>query len=156
MKEHTIILILAVAFSINSNAQEEKKFYKGFFGDGRGLQIGYKNFENTKFYLGYVKSQEGILNSGFGAYFSYDEQNRLEIIPEANFNLGYIVMGELSLTTKSFNPTLGLNLANYVMIKAGYNFSFSANDFRGITFGVFVDIGREKHYLHLPPMKFMP
>ena len=64
-----------------------------------------------------------------------------------NYTVAYFLLGEMSLTTKSINPSIGLNIFNGLKIKTGYNFSIVQNGFNGLTFGVSLNLfGQDGYY----------
>ncbi len=150
------IIILAIIFSIFSHSQIKKTIDKIF--DASALQTGYANFGINYAYLGFDKRIDSqgdwiYVNVGAGSYISkFDD--KLQFVPEIHTNYtAMILMGEISLTTKAINPSIGINLLNAAKLKIGYNYSYDSQDFRGTSFAININIGN-KDYHHLPSMKF--
>jgi hypothetical protein len=113
-------------------------------------QIGYASFASSNAFLGldyrFGDAKDGTLNLGIGTYFgNFDTKSQTVLTPEihTNYSLAYFFLGEMSVTNKSINPSLGLNIFNVIKIKSGYNFPFSKSNFSGFTFGVSLNFGQE-------------
>ncbi len=154
MKKH--LIILAILFSIFSHSQMKKTILETF--DATALQTGYAYFGKNYGYIGFDKRIDPqndwiYINIGAGSYISnYD--SKLEFVPEIHTNYtAMILLGEISLTNKAVNPSIGINLLNAAKLKIGYNYSYNSQDFRGTSFAININIG-DKDYHHLPSMKF--
>jgi hypothetical protein len=148
----TIVLFLGISSNLHSQKAENLPSI--------ALQTGYAYMGKNYGYLGFDTrldtNEDNFVNVGVGSYISRFE-GKTQFIPEihTNANLGILlIMAELSATTKAVNPSLGLNIVNKIMLKSGYNFGYSKQDFRGITIGVNINFGT-KDYHYLKPMKFM-
>jgi hypothetical protein len=158
MKNHLKTIILFLGISSNLYSQEKKPFRISNY--SIAVQTGYACMGKNYVYLGFDKrldtNEDNFVNVGVGSYISRCG-GKTQFIPEihTNANLGILLlMAELSATTKAVNPSLGLNIVNKLMLKSGYNFGYSKEDFRGITLGVNFNFGT-KGYHYLKPMKFM-
>lgn len=154
MKRYLILLVILI--SGVSHSQMKNSINKIF--DASALQTGYANFGKNYAYLGFDKriDDQGdwiYANVGAGSYIS-NFDSKLEFIPEIHASYTVLIlMGEVSVTNKAVNPSIGLNLANSIKLKIGYNYSYDSQDFRGTAFAININIG-DKDYHHLPSMKF--
>jgi hypothetical protein len=120
---------------------------------GFASQIGYASFASSNAFLGldyrFGDVKDGTLNLGIGTYFGeFNTKTQSVFTPEihVNYSLAYFFLGEMSVTTKSINPSIGLNIFNGLKIKTGYNFSIVQNGFNALTFGVSLNIGQKGYY----------
>lgn len=121
------------------------------------LQAGYANIGSNYGYLCLDVSlsgeaSESCTNIGVGAFLG-SKNNELVALPEIHFNIipfgtlktdNYftkLFMTEVAATTKSFNPSIGINLLDFIKLKSGYAFPYDkSTDFKGVTFGVVIQI----------------
>ncbi len=120
---------------------------------GFASQIGYASFVSSNAYLGldyrFGDAKDGTLNLGIGTYLgSFNSKSKTDFTPEmhVNYSWAYFFLGEMSVTTKSINPSLGLNIFNGLKMKGGYNFPITNNGFRGFTFGMSLNFGQKGYY----------
>lgn len=123
-----------------------------------GLIAGYSNIGTNYGYFGLDArlndNKNPALNLGIGTYITSTEGNKI-LLPEfhvnykplqnANFFLN--PMTELSVTNKSFNPSVGINIFNFIKLKGGYTIPFnSETSFRGISVGITIGFGGKDYY----------
>lgn len=122
------------------------------------IQTGYANIGTNYGFFGLDTrlndTDKPALNLGLGMYITSTEGIKI-FIPEfhvnfkplQNSNFFLNPMTEISVTTKSFNPSLGINIFNFIKIKGGYNFPFNSNEnFSGFTFGLNIDFAGKGYY----------
>ncbi len=132
---------------------------KSNFFEATALQTGYSYIGKNYGYVGFDKRIDNrkdwiYINLGAGTLIGKLD-NKLEIVPEIHSNFTImILMFDVSLTTKSVNPSLGFNIYNRIKIKSGYNLSFKEENFEGITFGININLGKEDYH-YLAPIKFL-
>lgn len=154
MKKQTIIL--AIIILCNNFVQSQKQNFDFF--EATALQTGYAYFGKNYGYIGFDKRIDPqndwiYINIGAGSYIS-NLDSKLEFVPEIHTNYtAMILLGEISVTTKAINPSIGINLLNAAKLKIGYNYSYNSQDFRGTSFAININIG-DKDYHHLPSTKF--
>lgn len=145
MKRILISIILAFLASTYTQAQLSKT----------AINIGYENIHKSIGYLGAeyrfnkndLKNNHGPLNIGIGAY-TYRENKKFKIAPEVHLNKTWkhFLLTELSVSTKSFKPSVGLSLLNLGRLQFGYSIPIDNSEFKGFYFGFHILIGRSPFY----------
>ena len=147
------LILLCLITSINF-AQKKEAFF-----NATAIQTGYANIGKNFAYVCLEKRiDEGknwfFVNVGAGSYISYFD-NKIQFVPEFHVNATMaILMGQLAVTKMGFEPSIGLNISNYIQLKVGYNYSFAPQYFKGTTFGININFG-DKDYHYMAPMKII-
>jgi hypothetical protein len=145
-----ILLLINLCFSQIKNPKYE-------FFEATAFQTGYSYLGKNYSYIGFDKRIDdqktwAFTNIGVGTYVSYFE-NKTQFVPEFHTNITFLLLlAEVSVTNKAINPSLGFNIYNKYRIKSGYNFTYRKDDFKGITFGVNINLGSDSYH-YLSPMK---
>jgi hypothetical protein len=154
MKKKTFLsAILLFCMNIFQAQKQKNTFF-----DATAFQMGYAYLSKNCAILGFEKRIDNqndwiYINLGAGLLLS-NVGNNFQMAPEIHVNYTlFILMADASVTSKSLNPSLGLNIFNKVILKSGYNFAYRKGNFEGITFGININLGSDDYH-NMAPMKF--
>ncbi|MDR2205259.1 MAG: hypothetical protein LBE36_03780 [Flavobacteriaceae bacterium] len=145
----TLVLLLFLMIPVN------------IFSQGIALSIGYQHlgrsagFSGVDFRISDSEKGEYAFNIGAGTYW-VSIHKKFTAIPEfhVNYAVGHILLTELSVSTKNFKPSVGINFLNASHVNFGYSFGFK-NDkhLQGIFLGLNFYLGTKSFYDNLARMK---
>lgn len=91
---------------------------------------------------------EMTFNIGAKAFYTH-LNGTPKIVPQINAEYGMILLGGISITPYAIEPQVSFNFMNLLAINTGYAIPIDKNNyFRGITFGIKINIGvsRDSQY----------
>lgn len=131
-----VLTLVTLCFSANVQCQFLEKLalsaeyrYLGRNVGGFGLEYRISDHKDPTF------------NVGSKVFYTSVERER-KIVPQFNFEYGWIFMGGVSVTPYAVEPQIQLNLLNLIAINVGYAVPIHKQKiFKGFTFGLQMNIG---------------
>ncbi len=144
MKQRVPLFFVLLLFVTNSMAQHRFALNAGYE-HVRG-SIGYFGLE-YRLNSNNDKNKNGPLNIGIGSRF-YSSKSIFQVIPEAHINKTWkhFLVSELSASTKSIQPSLGLSFFNLARLQFGYSIPIQKSEFKGFFFGFHILLGKSAFY----------
>ncbi|MDR2207038.1 MAG: hypothetical protein LBE36_12890 [Flavobacteriaceae bacterium] len=123
-----------------------------YFSQGIALNIGYQYVGRSAGFAGldYRLSERSseALNVGAGTYLTTINK-KFTAIPEFHINYSFeeFFLTELSVSTKNFKPSIGINALNLMQMKFGYGFNLGKEKhLNGFFFGINFFLGENGFY----------